>query len=97
MGIFFFFSPLEQQILQCGAISGARWGQNYFLNNNKMFFSFINVEGVIQKLHSVKYWIMITVEADTRNQKPHIKEIYKNENNAIILLEDIGSLFFLLK
>lgn len=40
---------------------------------------------------------MITVEADTRNQKPHIKEIYKNENNAIILLEDIGSLFFLLK
>ena len=53
----------------------------------------MSVEGVIQKLHSVKYWILITVEADTRNQKPHIK-IYKNENNAIILLEDIGSLFF---
>lgn len=37
---------------------------------------------------------MISVEADIRNQKPHIKEIYKMENNAIILLADIGFYFF---
>ena len=62
----------------------------------------MSVEGVIQKLHSVKYWMMISAEADRRNQKPHIKEMYKtgkhcfhtyivsNSNRTIIVLKDIG-------